>query len=152
MGAIPLGFVFFGWGLCLAYGSAILSHQLEKRYSVPTLLRVSLFVFAIFLFALFLIDAIWLKVVLIILSGLASGLNNALFTSHVMSVSPYERGVTSGAYNFVRWLGGAIAPLLSGVIGHAIAPQAPFLVGGIVVVVAGIIMSWRVAIPQHVKQ
>lgn len=58
----------------------------------------------------------WLQIVLIILSGLASGLNNALFTSYVMDISPYERSITSGVYNFVRWLGGAIAPILSGII------------------------------------
>ncbi|MGM2835621.1 MFS transporter, partial [Bacillus cereus group sp. Bce025] len=67
--------------------------------------------------------------------GLASGLINALFTSYVMDISPYERSVTSGVYNFVRWLGGAIAPILSGIIGHAVSPQSPFLVGGIVVLV-----------------
>lgn len=68
----------------------------------------------------------WLQIVLIVLSGLASGLNNALFTSYVMDISPYERSVTSGVYNFVRWLGGAIAPILSGIIGHAVSPQSPF--------------------------
>ena len=51
----------------------------------------------------------WLQITLIVLSGLASGLNNALYTSYVMDISPYERSVTSGVYNFVRWLGGAIA-------------------------------------------
>lgn len=77
----------------------------------------------------------WLQIVLIILSGLASGLNNALFTSYVMDISPYERSITSGVYNFVRWLGGAIAPILSGIIGHVVSPQSPFLVGGIVALV-----------------
>ena len=43
-----------------------------------------------------------------------------------MDISPYERSVTSGVYNFVRWLGGAIAPILSGIIYHAVSPQSPF--------------------------
>ncbi len=68
----------------------------------------------------------WLQITLIVLSGLASGLNNALYTSYVMDISPYERSVTSGVYNFVRWLGGAIAPILSGIIGHTVSPQSPF--------------------------
>lgn len=33
IGALQIGFVFFGWGLCLAYGSAVLAHQLEKDIS-----------------------------------------------------------------------------------------------------------------------
>ena len=41
-----------------------------------------------------------------------SGLNNTLFTSYVMDISPYERSITSGVYNFVRWLGGAIVALV----------------------------------------
>ncbi len=110
LSAIQLGFVFCGWGLALAYGSAILAHKLEGKYEPKTLLKGSLLVFALFLIALFFVKIMWLQIVLIVLSGLASGLNNALFTSYVMDISPYERSVTSGVYNFVRWLGGAIAP------------------------------------------
>ncbi|MFP3360796.1 MFS transporter, partial [Planococcus sp. SIMBA_143] len=64
-------------------------------------------------------------------SGLASGLNNALFTSYVMEVSPYERSITSGGYNFLRWLGAAIAPVLSGLIGQGVSAHAPFLVAAV---------------------
>lgn len=105
LSAIQLGFVFCGWGLALAYGSAILAHKLEGKYEPKALLKASLLVFAIFLIALFFVKVMWLQIVLIVLSGLASGLNNALFTSYVMDISPYERSVTSGVYNFVRWLG-----------------------------------------------
>ncbi|MBY0596127.1 MFS transporter [Bacillus bingmayongensis] len=139
LSAIQLGFVFCGWGLALAYGSAILAHKLEGKYEPKALLRFSLFVFAILLIALFFVK-VMLQIVLIVLSGLASGLNNALYTSYVMDISPYERSITSGVYNFVRWLGGAIAPILSGIIGHVISPQSPFLVGGIVVLVGCIII------------
>ena len=114
LSAIQLGFVFCGWGLALAYGSAILAHKLEGKYEPKTLLKGSLLVFALFLIALFFVKIMWLQIVLIVLSGLASGLNNALFTSYVMDISPYERSVTSGVYNFVRWLGGAIAPFYQG--------------------------------------
>uniref|UniRef100_UPI0020C0248E MFS transporter n=1 Tax=Bacillus paralicheniformis TaxID=1648923 RepID=UPI0020C0248E len=90
--------------------------------------------------SLFFVKVTWLQITLIVLSGLTSGLNNALYTSYVMDISPYERSVTSGVYNFVRWLGGAIAPILSGVIGHTVSPQSPFLVGGIVVLVGCIMI------------
>jgi predicted MFS family arabinose efflux permease len=136
LSAIQIGFVFFGWGLCLAYGSAVLSHKLEKKWTPKTLLKVSLIVFAIMLVLLFVVQPLWLKIVIIILSGLASGLNNALFTTHVMGNSPYERAITSGGYNFIRWLGAAIAPLLSGVLGESLSPQSPFLVAAILGFVA----------------
>ena len=105
LSAIQLGFVFCGWGLALAYGSAILAHKLEGKYEPKTLLKGSLLVFALFLIALFFVKIMWLQIVLIVLSGLASGLNNALFTSYVMDISPYERSVTSGVIiSFVGWV------------------------------------------------
>ncbi len=130
---IQLGFVFFGWGLMLAYGSAILSHNLEKRFSPKTILPYSLLLFFIFTGSLFFMSNLYGKIILIILSGLVSGLNNALYTSHIMEVSPYERGITSGAYNFVRWLGAAIAPVLSGILGHTLSQQLPFAVASIII-------------------
>ncbi|MGF9963927.1 MFS transporter [Bacillus rhizoplanae] len=151
LSAIQLGFVFCGWGLALAYGSAVLAHQLEGKYEPKTLLRYSLLVFAIFLILLFFVQVMWLQIVLIILSGLASGLNNALFTSYVMDISPYERAITSGVYNFVRWLGGAIAPILSGIIGHVVSPQSPFLVGGIVALVGCVIICIPVRANEKVE-
>lgn len=39
LSAIQLGFVFCGWGLALAYGSAILAHKLEGKYEPKTLLK-----------------------------------------------------------------------------------------------------------------
>ena len=73
---------------------------------------------------MFFVTNLWGEIILIVLSGLASGLNNALFTSHVMEVSPYQRSITSGSYNFVRWMGAALAPLMSGIIGEAISREA----------------------------
>jgi MFS transporter, ACDE family, multidrug resistance protein len=142
--ALQIGFVFFGWGLCLAYGSAILAHKLEMKYPPKQVLHISLIIFAVILALLFVTDNTALRIILVMASGLVSGLNNALFTSYVMEVSPYERGITSGGYNFLRWLGAAFAPLLSGVIGHAIAPQAPFLVAASIAVVAFVIMKVKV--------
>ncbi|MDC2866717.1 MULTISPECIES: MFS transporter [unclassified Bacillus (in: firmicutes)] len=149
LSAIQLGFVFCGWGLALAYGSAKLAHRLEEKYEPKMLLRYSLLVFAGFLILLFFVHVMWLQIVLIVLSGLASGLNNALFTSYVMDISPYERSITSGVYNFVRWLGGAIAPILSGILGHVISPQSPFLVGGIVALVGCVMIC--IPVRENVK-
>ncbi|WCK56882.1 MFS transporter [Aneurinibacillus sp. Ricciae_BoGa-3] len=140
LSAIQLGFIFFGWGLCLAYGSAVLSHQLERRWQPRSLIRFGLFVFAIFLALMLFVKTVWILVVLIIASGLISGLNNALFTSYVMECSPYARGITSGVYNFVRWLGAAIAPILSGYIGDTYAPHTPFGVTAIVVIIGFLLM------------
>ncbi|MEJ8554236.1 MFS transporter [Tepidibacter sp. Z1-5] len=132
---IKLGFVFFGWGLMLAYGSAILSHSLEKKFNPSVILPWSLILFTLLVGSLCFANSLEVRIALITLSGLFSGLNNALFTSYVMEVSPYERGITSGAYNFVRWLGAAIAPILSGFVGHAFSSNTPFALASAVLLV-----------------
>ncbi|ALC83467.1 hypothetical protein AM592_19425 [Bacillus gobiensis] len=75
-----------------------------------------------------------------ILSGLVSGLNNALFTTHAMESSPYARSVTSVVYNFVRWFGAGLAPILSGIFGEMLFPQASFGISGILVFVGFLLM------------
>lgn len=141
LSAIQLGLIFFGWGLCLAYGSAVLSHQLERKWKPERLLRIGLISFSFLLLLLFLTKSLWFEIFLIILSGLVSGLNNALFTSHVMEQSPYARGITSGVYNFVRWLGAAIAPIFSGAAGSMFFLQAPYGVSAVVVFAGFLILQ-----------
>ena len=132
---IQLGLVFFGWGLLMAYGSASLSHRLEKSYTPKQILPYSMAVYAVLLVLMFLIHIAWLQIVLVIASGLVAGLSNALFTSQVIEVSPYERSITSGTYNFVRWIGAAIAPVLSGVLGQSYGAHSPFLLAAVIVII-----------------
>jgi fucose permease len=62
---------------------------------------------------------------------------NALFTTLAMEVSVLPRSLASGAYNFLRWSGAAIAPALSGFIGQTVGMTIPFFLAGLVVI-AGI--------------
>ncbi|MBF2595454.1 MFS transporter, partial [Listeria welshimeri] len=39
---------------------------------------------------------------------------------------------TSGAYNFVRWLGAAFAPLCSGLLSEAFGMKMPFIVASVI--------------------
>lgn len=130
---IVLGLVFCGWGLMLAYGSAILSHTLEKKYEVSKILPYSLIIFIILMLGLFFIDNLYIRIAIVIISGLVSGLNNALFTTYAMASSPYGRDITSGAYNFVRWLGAAIAPILSGIISGLCNSSTPFIIASVII-------------------
>ncbi|WP_077622856.1 MFS transporter [Sediminibacillus massiliensis] len=143
LSAIQIGFVFFGWGLLLAYGSAVLSHKLEEKYSTRQILPFSLAGFTLLLASLFFIQSTTALIVIIICSGLLSGLNNALFTSYVLEQSPYERSITSGGYNFVRWLGAALAPVLSGIIGQSVSAHAPFMIAAALSIIAFVLVSGK---------
>ncbi|MEV4728592.1 MFS transporter [Saccharopolyspora sp. NPDC049426] len=139
-GAIAVGLVFFGWGLCVAVAGVTLAPKLAARFG-----EVGGTIIAVLLYAVILgVMAFGSKpvvVVGVILSGLASGLLNTLFTGSAMSVSDAPRPVASAGYNFCRWLGGAAAATL---VGHVAtwfgSNHAPFAVGAALCVIAALLL------------
>jgi len=47
-------------------------------------------------------------------------------------VSPFVRSISSGAYNFLRWAGAALAPVLSGLVGQSFGMKMPFWLAAVV--------------------
>ncbi|MFI0465378.1 MFS transporter [Saccharopolyspora sp. 5N102] len=135
-GAIAVGLVFFGWGLCVALAGVFLAPRLAGRLG-----EVGGTIFAVLIFAVLLgvmtFGSKPVVVVAVILSGLASGLLNTLFTGTAMSISDAPRPVASAGYNFLRWLGGAAAATLVGHVAQWFGSQhAPFAAGAILCVIA----------------
>ncbi|WP_371377066.1 MFS transporter [Sporomusa aerivorans] len=144
LSALELGFVFFAWGLMLALGSAKLSHYLEQKAPLVQLIWQGLVVFAFIVLGIYLIDNKTVQLALIIISGLACGVNNSLFTTYVMDISPYPRNITSSAYNFVRWLGAGIAPVAAGLMAEELSPTFPYL-AAFLLLILGILITLRKA-------
>lgn len=135
-GAIAVGLVFFGWGLCVAFAGVALAPKVAARFGEVggTVLAVLLYAA---LLAVMTVDSKVVVVVAVIVSGLASGLLNTLFTGTAMSVSSAPRPVASAGYNFCRWLGGALAAtLVSHVADWLGSPRAPFAVGAVACLLA----------------
>jgi len=135
-----LGLVFFAWGVGVAVTSVFLAPRLQARFGTLHTLYVLLFAIAVIL----LIGGVFttsrpVLIVDVIASGLFFGVNNTLVTQAVMSVSDIERPVASAGYSFVRFIGGAIAPYLSGRLAEAFSPHVPFLVGA-AMVLAGLLI------------
>lgn len=135
-GAIAVGLVFFGWGLCVAFAGVMLAPKLATRFG-----EIGGAVLAVVLYAVLLaIMALGPKpvvVVAVILSGLTSGLLNTLFTGSAMSISSAPRPVASAGYNFCRWLGGAVAATLVGHVAEWLGfKQSPFAVGAVLCLIA----------------
>jgi fucose permease len=85
-----------------------------------------------------------LVVVVVVVSGLVSGLLNTLFTGTAMSVSPAPRPVASAGYNFCRWLGGALAATLVGHVADWLgSAHAPFIVAAVCCLVAAALLAVR---------
>ncbi|WP_309133327.1 MFS transporter, partial [Brevibacterium sp.] len=129
-GAMGLGWVFFGWGVCLAITSVFGAPLLTKRIGRRRSLVVTLIVLAALLAAMaFLVESFVGIIVCVIAAGLLLGVLNTVFTESVMEVSELPRPVASGTYSGVRFLGGAVAPMVAGSVSESISAGAPYLFG-----------------------
>jgi MFS family permease len=136
--AIQLGFVFFGWGLLVAFFAVIGAPRLQARFGTAPSLYGALGFFAVLLLLIGLFtDVRWALIVCVIASGIVVGINNTLTTQAVMLVSPVERPVASAAYGFVRFIGGGLAPFAAGKLAEQFGLHVPFLVAA-AAVAAGI--------------
>jgi predicted MFS family arabinose efflux permease len=140
-GAIAIGMVFFGWGLCVAVAGVTLAPKVAARFGEVGGTVIAVLLYAVLL-GLMTIDSTPLLVAAIILSGVASGLLNTLFTGTAMSVSSASRPVASAGYNFCRWLGGAAAATLVGhVAGWFGSVRSPFAVSAVLCVLAAALLA-----------
>lgn len=140
--AYGIGAVFFGWGVAVAVFSVFVAPILQRRFG-PTrsltgsLLGLMAVIAGMAMAAGHSIPAI---VVLVILAGALLGINNTLFTEMAMGVSDSPRPVASAGYNFVRWLGGALAPFLAAQLAEHFNASVTFYVAAASVLVGALII------------
>jgi MFS family permease len=140
--AIQLGFVFFGWGLLVAFFSVLGAPRLQARFGTARSLYAALGLFAVDLVVMSVwADRLVVLIVTVIVSGAFIGINNTLTTQAVMLVAPVERPVASAAYGFVRFLGGGLAPFAAGKLAEHFNVHVPFAVGAVAVVAAVLVLS-----------
>ena len=134
LSSIPLGVVYFFWGALVAVASVVVVSYLQ-RYLEPTTILLGDFVaMTVVMIAAGLAGQTELLVVVVI-SGLFCGIANAQFTTFAIGVSPFSRSVSSGAYNFLRWSGAAIAPVLAGFVADAYGAHVPFFIAAVVMAI-----------------
>lgn len=141
MGAIEIGWVFFGWGLLLALASVWLAPALQRRFgSVPVALG-GLAAFGIDLAVMALnTGSRPVLVACVVVAGGFLGIANTVMGELVMGSAPVEGPVASAAYNFVRFSGGAVAPWLGGRLYEEISPGSPFWLGAVAVLVGVVVL------------
>ncbi|MED1949805.1 MFS transporter [Brevibacillus centrosporus] len=125
-----LGYVFLGWGVLLAVTSVFMAPILQRKFGTVKSMSVMLGLFGLTLLAM----GIWTNtpavvIVSVIFSGALLGNNNTLITTAVMNAAPVERSTASAAYSFLRFIGGAIAPVMAGKLAEWFNPHVPFIVG-----------------------
>ncbi|WP_262379767.1 MFS transporter [Nonomuraea sp. PA05] len=142
MTAYGIGAVFFGWGVCVALSSVFAAPPLQRRIGSVNVLHLALALLAVCQIGIALSGHAGV-IVFTILSGIPIGLNNTVFTESAMEVSDAPRPVASAGYNFVRWMGGALAPFIATKLGEEIGIAVPYVVGALCCVIGMAILYTR---------
>lgn len=141
-----LGYVFFGWGILLAFTSVFVAPKLQSRFNLAASMGVMLTLFTLDLLAMGIgtfMGSPTTVIVAVIVAGIFLGINNTLITTAVMESAPVERSVASASYSFVRFLGGAASPWLAGKLSEWYNAQMPFYFGAVVVFIGVIVLIVR---------
>lgn len=142
-GAFFIGFVFFGWGICVAFSGVVLAPKVAALLGERWGAVAAVVIYALILFAMASGNQT-VVIVGVVVSGIFSGILNTLFTGSAMSSGSGPRAVNSAGYNFLRWLGGAVSAIL---VGHTAVwlgnITAPFWVAGLCCLVAAALLLLR---------
>jgi ACDE family multidrug resistance protein len=143
MDAYGIGFVFFGWGVMVALCSVFAAPYFQRRFGTVRVMYAALALLVAFQLGIAFSGHTGI-VIFTILSGIPIGLNNTAFTEAAMEVSDSPRPVASAGYNFVRWMGGAVAPYLASKLAEHLNADVPYFVGAACCAVAiGILVTRR---------
>lgn len=131
-GATELGFVFFGWGLALALSAVFLAPRLTRAFGLMPVLVTILTSFGVVLAALgFGVHNLTAVITLVIIAGVFIGVFNTVLTEAVMEATEMPRNVASSSYSGMRFLGGAVAPAVSGPLAASYGAGVPYWVGAV---------------------
>ena len=137
-----LGWVFFCWGILVAFFSVIGAPWLQRRFGTAASLYGSLLLFAVDLGVMAISPTNQtLMIGAVIAAGIFIGINNTLMTQAVMIVSPVERPVASAANGFVRFIGGGLAPFAAGKLVEHLNVHVPFALASGTVLVAIVVLA-----------
>lgn len=126
---IDLGLVFFGWGLLLAGGSVLGAPWLSKHYGVRHTLVACLAGLTVVEIVLAASLNPVVQIVFVIIGGGFIGILNTAMTELATLATDLPQDVASSSYSGVRFIGGAIAPTLTGPLSALWGAGGPYWIG-----------------------
>lgn len=148
-----MGYVFLGWGVLLAitsvYVAPILQRKLGTLKSLVSMLV--LFVADLVVMGVF-TDTKETVICAVIFAGAILGNTNTLITTAVMGAAPVERSTASAAYSFLRFIGAAISPYMSGKLAEHFNSHVPFIVGAGFVLLSILFIGLNLKHIKHVDR
>ena len=150
-GPYGIGAVFFGWGVALAIFSVFIAPIIQNRVGTA---NTTLLTLAGLLLVFLLLGLFWkvtpVVIVLVIISGALLGINNTMYTEMAMSISTAPQPVASAGYNFVRWIGGAAAPITATSLGENVGEGVPYFLCVLLILISiGLLLQTREYIEVH---
>jgi ACDE family multidrug resistance protein len=141
LGVHQLGIVFFAWGVLVALGAIYGAPWLIRRYElVPLLGAIFVLIVAALLIVGFGIHDQATMIAAIVVSGLFLGTANATLSTLLMRVSVAGPSISASATNFVRFVGGGIAPYLAGKLSTGVSTGAPLFVASAAVAIGALML------------
>jgi MFS transporter, ACDE family, multidrug resistance protein len=141
LGVHELGAVFFGWGLLVALGAIFAAPALNARFALLPILGTAFALLTVDLLVIGLgIHSHPVMIVAIISSGAVLGVANAMLSSLLMGLSTGDTAIAASGTNFVRFVGGAIAPFLAGKLAEHVSAASPLFVGSAAVGVGTVLI------------
>ncbi|MBD8059637.1 MFS transporter [Cellulomonas sp. JH27-2] len=126
---VPLGLVFTGWGVGLAFGILYIGHRLAHRFGAVQTVGFAIVVLCLTLVGLATSHSTFQSIVFLVISGVCMGVCNANLTDLALATGSPDRRVTTGAFNLVRWGFAAPAPVVAGLLAEHVSLASPFWVG-----------------------
>jgi len=140
-GAHQLGLIFCGWGLCLALTSVFAAPVLTRRFGRQRVLYAMLVLLAADLGVMaWRVQDLTALVAATVVAGLFLGVLNTVLTESVMEATELPRSVASSTYSGIRFVGGAVAPAVAGVVADRLDAAAPYVVGAAALLVAVLVL------------
>lgn len=125
--SLTLGAVFFGWGSMLAVFSLLLPRLLLRHLGlVPAILSVLILMSVGLMVMALNTHSLVVVIIGIIAMGGLQGTTNTLFTEAALNATHLPRNIASSSFSALRFLGGAIFPLVSAPLIALWGPLGPF--------------------------
>lgn len=136
-GPYGIGLVFFGWGSALAAFSVFVAPMCQRAIGSTNTAVLTLVGLAAVLLALGCFHSNRpIVIVLVIVAGALLGINNTLYTEMAMGVSDVDQPTASAGYSFVRWIGGALAPVVAASLGKGFGAAVPYWCAAVMIIPA----------------
>lgn len=128
LGVVPLGLVFTGWGVGLAFGILVVGHRLAHRIGAVQTVGLALGVLLLTLVGLATSSSTAWSIAVLVVAGVCMGVCNANLTDLALATGSPDRRVTTGAFNLVRWGFAAPAPVVAGLLAEHAGATSPYWV------------------------